>query len=56
MITYQEHLNLLISFTLHTWFDVLKKLNLWTQLHFLDGLNMILILNQMVWILDFSTG
>ena len=32
MITFREHLNPFISFTLHTWFDVLKKLNLWTQL------------------------
>ena len=32
MITLQDHLHPLISFTLHTWFDVLKKLDLLTQL------------------------
>ena len=32
MITLREHLHPLISFTLHTWFDVLKQLDLLNQL------------------------
>ncbi len=32
MMAKQEHLNPLISFTLRTWFDVLKKLKSWNQL------------------------
>lgn len=56
-VLYQDHYSTFISFTLLTWFDMMKQLNLWAELkEKKKTLAYHTELNQVVWTLDLRTG